>query len=100
MASFWDTLKESGTNLASKVLTPLGAGIGKGITNLVQQGQNKVSVLADNIVKTTNPNKPTASQPATPPTTGLKPTAKTEATLGILMVVAVIVLILYMRGKK
>lgn len=98
--SFWDTLSKSGQALASKVLTPLGSGIGQSITNLVQQGQNKVSGIADKIVKTTDPNKPTASQPAVPPTTGIPSAAKSEATLGILMIVAVIVLILYMRGKK
>lgn len=102
--NFWDTLVTSGTQLASKIVQPLGAGIGQSISNLVQTGQNKVGQLSSTIVKTTDPNKPTASQPAVPPTTAAKPTqtasALIQANIGIFAVIAVIVIALYMRGKK
>lgn len=102
MPTFWDTLLASGAQAASKVLTPLGGGISGALSNLVQTGQNKVTAVSNTIVATTNPNKPAASQPATPPTTTVKPasSAQTQATLGIFMVIAVIVLVLFLKRKN
>ncbi len=103
MANFWDTLVTSGQQLATKVVQPLGAGIGQSITNLVQQGQNKVSQFSSTIVKTTDPNKPAASQPAAPPTTSKIPpgtSALINANIGIIAVIALIVLFFYMRSKR
>lgn len=102
--NFWDTLVSSGAQLASKIVAPLGAGIGQSVSNLVQTGQNKVSQLSSSIVQTTSPNTATGNKPSVPPTTAAKPVSSVnaliQANLGIFAVIAVIILVLYMRGKK
>lgn len=101
MASFWDTLTSSGSSLASKVLEPLSGGIAKGFENLVQTGINKTTSISNTIAKTTDPNKPAASQTSTPPTTTpATNAAQMQAKLGILIVVALVALLLFMRSKR